>query len=393
MNIHLRTRLEFIWKYIYSRKRAAITVVAALIVCLGCIAAVQMAATPPLLHLDTARRAMSAARHLQAGIFAPQEMSIAEETWQRTWDGLRETNKKWFLLRDFSKVTKLAALTSQHAEAAAWRADAARDSLALHAIATMLAVKDKMLDLHVAYDEIEMPRLYRGALRQSALLIAESEAAFAREDFSRAAERAAAALESVSRVSDQTVDLIEGYFSSMKHWRRWVKETIDYSDSTGSEVIIIDKLAHLCQVYVAGELLAEYPVELGPRWMGQKQRQGDNTTPEGKYYITEKKEDGVTRYYKALEINYPNKEDSARFSAAQQRGRIPASAHPGGLIEIHGEGGKGSDWTAGCVALQNNQMDEIYSMAKVGTPVTIVGSLQGLSRKKMNRIATLRGGR
>lgn len=393
MNMHLRAVLELIWKFIYLRKNSAITVVAALIVCIGCIAAVQMAAEPPLLRLDAARRAMSAARHLQAGTFAPKEMSIAEETWQRTWDGLRESNNKWFLTRDFSKVTKLAALTSQHAEAAAMRADAARDSLALHSIATMLAVKDKMLDLHTAYDEIEMPRLYRGALRQSALLIAESEAAFAREDFSRAAERAAAALESVGRVSDQTVDLIEGYFSSMKHWRRWVKETIDYSDSTGSEVIIVDKLAHRCQVYIAGELLAEYPVELGPRWMGQKLRQGDNATPEGKYFIIEKKASAETRYYKALEINYPNEEDNARFLAAQQRGRIPASAHPGGLIEIHGDGGKGSDWTAGCVALQNNHMDEIYSMTTVGTPVTIVGSLQGLSRNKLNKIATLRGGR
>jgi len=393
MNMHLRATLDLIWKFISLRKHAAITVVATLIGCIGCIAAVQMAAAPPRLHVDAARRAMSAARHLQAGIFAPKEMSIAEETWQRTWDGLRETNEKWFLLRDFSKVTKLAALAARQAEAAAFRADAARDSLALHSIATMLAVKDEMLDLHTAYDEIEMPRLYRGALRQSALLIAESEAAFAREDFSRAAERAAAALESVSRVSDQTVDLIEGYFSSMKHWRRWVKETIDYSDSTGSEVIIVDKLAHICQVYVAGELLAEYPIELGPRWMGQKQRQGDNATPEGKYFITEKKANAETRYYKALEINYPNKEDSVRFLAAQQRGRIPASAHPGGLIEIHGDGGKGSDWTAGCVALQNSQMDEIYGMTKVGTPVTIVGSLQGLSRNKMSKIATLRGGR
>jgi len=390
MNAHLLTKLDLIWKSVSVKKHAAIM---AALTLLGCVAAAQLAPEPPAAQIHAACRAMSAARHAEAEAYAPVEMATAKETFQRMWDDLRRNNQKWFPLRNYANVTKLAILTSLQGEAATLRAGSTRDSLALHSIATMLAVKDKILDVQAAYEEIDMPRAYRGALRHSALLIAESEAAFARENFELAAERAAAALESVSQVSDETVELIDGYFNSMKTWRRWVRETIEYSDTTGQEVIIVDKLAHLCQVYVDGELLAEYPVELGPRWMGQKHRQGDNATPEGKYFITEKKEHAATRYYKALEINYPNKEDSARFIAAQQRGKIPRSAHPGGLIEIHGDGGKGSDWTAGCVALQNDHIDDLYAMTGVGTPVTIVGSLQGLSRKKMNKIATLRGGR
>jgi hypothetical protein len=390
MILHLLMKFEPVWKFVATKKHAAIIGAAAL---LGTIALVQLAPVPPRAQLDAARRAMSTARHAQAAFFVPKDMQAAEESWQRTWEALHESNARWFPLRDFSNAGRLATLTFQQAEAAALRAGSVRDSLALHAIATMLAVKDKMLDVQAAYDEVDMPRAYRGALRHSALMIAECEAAFGREDFILASERAAAALASVSQVSDQTVELIDSYFTSLKEWRLWVKETIDYTDSTGQEAIIVDKLAHLCQIYVAGELVAEYPVELGPRWMGQKQRQGDNATPEGRYFITEKKADGVTRYYKALEISYPNDADNARFLAAKKSGRIPKSAHPGGLIEIHGHGGKGADWTAGCVALENIHIDQVFSMTRIGTPVTIVGSLQGLSRKKLNKIATLRGGR
>ena len=50
----------------------------------------------------------------------------------------------------------------------------------------------------------------------------------------------------------------------------------------------------------------------------------------------------------------------------------------GAMIEIHGHGGKGIDWTEGCIALTNNDMDNLFNIVKVGTPVTIVGSMQSL---------------
>jgi L,D-peptidoglycan transpeptidase YkuD (ErfK/YbiS/YcfS/YnhG family) len=53
---------------------------------------------------------------------------------------------------------------------------------------------------------------------------------------------------------------------------------------------------------------------------------------------------------------------------------VPANAGIGSLIEIHGEGGQGRDWTDGCVALSNSDMDRVFSHARVGTPVTIVGT-------------------
>jgi murein L,D-transpeptidase YafK len=94
--------------------------------------------------------------------------------------------------------------------------------------------------------------------------------------------------------------------------------------------------------------------------------------------VTKKFDGGKTKYYKALLLNYPNDEDTARFNAEIANGSLPPSAKIGGLIEIHGEGGRGIDWTEGCVALTNREMDLVYRYVKVGTPVTIVGSMTEL---------------
>jgi len=75
----------------------------------------------------------------------------------------------------------------------------------------------------------------------------------------------------------------------------------------------------------------------------------------------------------ALLLDYPNAEDRRRFDEARRAGRVARNASLGGLIEIHGEGGRGRDWTKGCVALSNVEIQDLYSRVAVGTPVTIVG--------------------
>jgi murein L,D-transpeptidase YafK len=86
-----------------------------------------------------------------------------------------------------------------------------------------------------------------------------------------------------------------------------------------------------------------------------------------------KKDRGQSRYHRALLLDYPNAADRERFAAAQRRGEIPRGARIGGLIEIHGDGGRGQNWTEGCVALANDDMDDLYARVGVGTRVTIVG--------------------
>jgi murein L,D-transpeptidase YafK len=101
-------------------------------------------------------------------------------------------------------------------------------------------------------------------------------------------------------------------------------------------------------------------------------------TPEGMYKITKKFEGSKTKYYKALLLNYPNDEDKEKFKSEIGNGSLPASAKIGDLIEIHGNGGKGIDWTEGCIALTDKEMDIVFKITKVGTPVTIIGSMVDL---------------
>ena len=137
--------------------------------------------------------------------------------------------------------------------------------------------------------------------------------------------------------------------------------------------IVVDKHAHRLLVYDRGKLRRQYDVALGVHPDGHKAREGDRRTPEGVYRVLAKKDRGQTRFHRALLIDYPNAQDRAVFVRAKAQGKIPKSARIGGLIEIHG-GGTGVDWTDGCVALENKDMDDLFRRVRVGTPIVILGS-------------------
>jgi murein L,D-transpeptidase YafK len=113
---------------------------------------------------------------------------------------------------------------------------------------------------------------------------------------------------------------------------------------------------------------------------------GDKATPEGSYKIVNKFQGRQTPYYKSLSLDYPNSGDRERFKAEISRGTLPAYAKIGGGIEIHGGGGKGVDWTEGCIALTDSEIDLVFSIAQVGTPVTIVGSSKNIDQIMDNLI-------
>ena len=114
----------------------------------------------------------------------------------------------------------------------------------------------------------------------------------------------------------------------------------------------------------------EYKVAFGANPKGHKQQEGDERTPEGKYILDYKKSDSA--FYKAIRISYPNEQDKKR---AQESG-----VNPGGLVMIHGQKNgfgwldfitQSFDWTDGCIAVKNNEMDEIWVSVDVGTPIII----------------------
>jgi murein L,D-transpeptidase YafK len=113
-----------------------------------------------------------------------------------------------------------------------------------------------------------------------------------------------------------------------------------------------------------------YSIDLGKRPFGPKLHAGDERTPEGRYEVTQKKDYGQTRFYRALYLSYPNPEDWERYGKARKEGLVPANQGIGGDIEIHG-GGRGKDWTRGCISLSNRDMDEVFNLVSIGTTVII----------------------
>lgn len=160
-----------------------------------------------------------------------------------------------------------------------------------------------------------------------------------------------------------------------RQWRRLADETIAQSKRQGTSAFIVDKLNRKLHVYQSGKRVATFTAELGAKGLNRKLHSGDQATPEGQYRVTEVRGPGRTKYYKALMLDYPNAEDRARFAHGRKSGQVPLRAGIGSLIEVHGEGGQGRDWTDGCVALTNRDMDKVFARARVGTPVTIVGAL------------------
>lgn len=110
-------------------------------------------------------------------------------------------------------------------------------------------------------------------------------------------------------------------------------------------------------------VLRSYAIELGFNPEGHKKIEGDGRTPEGLYYITHRNPNST--YHLSLGVSYPNDQDRAR---ARKLGKSP-----GGDIFIHGRGrlarGAGKDWTAGCVAVTDQEIEEIYRYVRPGTPI------------------------
>ncbi len=157
----------------------------------------------------------------------------------------------------------------------------------------------------------------------------------------------------------------------IEKWRRLAEETVRESRTKGTTAILVIKLEKRMIVYKKGDAVAEFDVGLGFNGLSDKLHSGDDATPEGRYHITKKIP--ASRFYKAFLIDYPNDEDRQRFASAKQRREIPYWVGIGSLVEIHG-GGQDS-LTRGCVSVDDRVMDKLFGMVSVGTPVTIVGTL------------------
>jgi murein L,D-transpeptidase YafK len=148
--------------------------------------------------------------------------------------------------------------------------------------------------------------------------------------------------------------------------------------------LLVKKKDRQLQVFDGEKLVKTYTISLGFAPDGDKEIEGDGKTPEGDFYIFGKNPESA--FFLSLGVSYPNIEDAERglknnlisqteydeiLKAINEKAMPPQKTKLGGEIYIHGGGCK-SDWTAGCMALQNEEMQEIFDAIEVGTPIKIV---------------------
>ncbi len=138
----------------------------------------------------------------------------------------------------------------------------------------------------------------------------------------------------------------------------------------GVDLVKVDKSESKMYLLEGGTIVKEYDVAFGANPKGHKQQEGDEKTPEGIYTLDYKKED--SSFYRAMHINYPNKAD---IKKAKELG-----VSPGGQIMVHGQRNylgwlawvtQMLNWTNGCIALTNSEMDEFMELVSVGTNIQI----------------------
>jgi murein L,D-transpeptidase YafK len=153
--------------------------------------------------------------------------------------------------------------------------------------------------------------------------------------------------------------------------------------------LVIEKAAHQLHLYVGSCLARSYPVALGRNWAADKALEGDEATPIGEFYICSK--NPRSKFFLSMCLSYPNAEDAERglaaglinldehsdiLAALREKRLPPQRTRLGGEIYIHGQDpsarrGAPTDWTRGCIALDNGAMHHLYERIALGTPVLI----------------------
>ncbi|WP_010323823.1 L,D-transpeptidase family protein [Marinobacterium stanieri] len=163
------------------------------------------------------------------------------------------------------------------------------------------------------------------------------------------------------------------YGMSLGRYARILLALISLSVSpafASADRVLVDKSDRKMTLYNQGHVVAYFEVSLGGAPQGHKTQEGDQKTPEGAYVLDYKNEN--SSFYRSLHVSYPNAVDRAQ---AEKRG-----VSPGGMIMVHGQRNgfgwlssimQNFDWTDGCIAITNDEMDEFMELVEPGTPIEI----------------------
>lgn len=287
---------------------------------------------------------------------------------------LRQANKDWAFRRDYTPCVQkllsvsLVAFRIRLSEAIRIQEEKARLNIVLKNVELELGEAALARKARAGFEI----KNYSQARARTLLEAARNLAALGRTE---SALTAALQAHAAWTQSEDLVAAELARFYDAQRRAQWEKEAEDllrWTRQTGRSAILVDKLEHRCLLLAGGRIVKSYVANLGRNWYRMKVQEYDASTPEGEYRIKQKFRS--TSFGSALLLDYPNATDRQRFNSMLKTGEIAAGARIGGNIEIHGGGRLNSDWTDGCVSLENSDMADLFKQAYIGMPVTIVGT-------------------
>ena len=354
----------------YLRLAIVITVVS-LLAFAGLIAA-RSFRNPPIVTLNQAYQAVSKAQRSPARSTHKSLVHQAESFLSLGERAIEEENDEWLPFWSYKLADSLLQCAIATAQDAMRKSEAQRQDELQQARAEVAVLGDSLQTWRRRLDN-DLQRTDFESIWRSARSHWETANSLAAKGLDSAAGYYVDRVRtSLKLLSDKQRNYAAGVSHRTNHGQEWVAQTRRLSRSSQEPVIVVDKSAHSLYVLQGGKIRHTYPCDLGYNAAYQKYRSGDGATPEGMYRVKEVKY--RSKYYRALVLNYPNEQDRVRFRENLRNGTLASNARIGGLIEIHGHGGQGRDWTDGCVAVADDHMDALLKMVSEGTPVTIVRS-------------------
>jgi len=278
---------------------------------------------PPVEKMEAGRILIAKAISAEANIYAPEELSLAEQFWQEAMEEWNLANGQSPMLRNFGKASSKADMAIDNAKIAIKKAEEKKTNLQKTIKPEIAALKKTFTYLKFAISLFPLNNDIRTRVTSAAITLDEAEMAFARKDFLMATEKIESITTTTADLEEKTRGLLEAYFSSYNHWLSLNDEMKEWSRKKKAVSIVVDKFSRKCIVYKSGKKYKTFEVELGINWLGDKNQSGDQTTPEGRYKVSRKRSGSNTLYHRSLEINYPNEEDKQRFEQQKRDGLIP----------------------------------------------------------------------
>lgn len=360
------------------KKRIVIWGIGLIILSGACLAGILLVEQPPVTEIESNRKILSEAETLNAEIYCHHLYNKARVQYDSAMIVWKNENERFIFWRSYEVVRTLIQKSRENAELAIVKATEAEQNTQKETREAMGSLRREMQAFEKLFVSLPLDRKMMLQHARGKLLLNEAEIAYERGDYNTGKLKSQEAAGLIYDAYQCGYKMLREYFRRLPVWQEQFGKIVEQSEKNRNYAIVIRKIPGDCSIYYKGKKEDSFPVEFGKNWLGDKCCEGDYATPEGLYYIVKRLQKPMTRYYKALLLDYPNAEDKIHFEKLKKAGHLSRNARPGSLIEIHGEGGRGGNWTNGCVALKNEDMAVLFRCVEKGSPVLIIGATEEL---------------